>query len=350
MANRRTIEAIQLLRYLSFLVLGITFISCDSQIKDVAEEDPVKNGQMTFYIVNASDFNRQTLALKVTKGNSPRVMFAADSIPKKINIPAGQYTVAIHNQSTADSIVCPVVPDYTTEIYIDKNGQSGAIELNTIAGLYIHYNFEKNLHEASGKSPLLAQKKHTHEYTTGVGGTGYALSLGDKRFLSFHDSLRFSPNKSATISFWLKTTQMTRFEILEQRVGSNYPDLFNFGISFNIYNERLSFSYPGYINFPEMQLMPKSSQFMNDVWNHFVFIKDDHNLNIFIYVNGSLLYKNKYKKTVFSQTGHLYLGTNYHFSNFYTGYIDDLRIYHVPMVLNQIKALYLAKQKEKSIL
>jgi hypothetical protein len=97
MANRRTIEAIQLLRYLSFLVLGIIFISCDSQSKDVAEEDPVKNGQMTFYIANASDFNRQTLALKVTKGNSPRVMFAADSIPKKLN----QYTGwAIHGCNT----------------------------------------------------------------------------------------------------------------------------------------------------------------------------------------------------------------------------------------------------------
>jgi hypothetical protein len=347
MANRRTIEAIQLLRYLSFLVLGITFISCDSQSKDVAEEDPVKNGQMTFYIANASDFNRQTLALKVTKGNSPRVMFAADSIPKKINIPAGQYTVVIHNQSTADSIVCPVVPDYTTEIYIDKNGQSGAIELNTIAGLYIHYNFEKNLHEASGKSPLLAQKKHTHEYTTGVGGTGYALSLGDKRFLSFHDSLRFTPNKSATISFWLKTTQTTRFEILEQRVGSHNPDYSNFSIIVNSSSKYLMFNFPAYINHYPTNKLPYSFPYSDNKWHHFVFTKDFKTSMKKIYADGRLIHFFIDYDTKFNQSGHLFLGTDYTQNRFFEGMIDDLKIYHEVLDSTQIRTLYCKRQSNK---
>ncbi|MFC2083651.1 LamG-like jellyroll fold domain-containing protein [Bacteroidota bacterium] len=204
---------------------------------------------------------------------------------------------------------------------------------------YAYYPFNGNINDESGNN--------NNGFGEGIsfdvdryGNENSAAYFSGSAWIQLPDTIRFQPRRSATISFWLKTSQSSRFDIIDQRGSSGY----NFGIIYNIQingRKRLEFNYPGYHpNRESEDTYPIYENVDNNEWQHFVFIKEVNQGKYSIYINGELLSEEILGDADFEVGAHLLIGKNYHNSGYYTGLIDDLYFYSYALPVQKIKYLY----------
>lgn len=209
------------------------------------------------------------------------------------------------------------------------------------ADLFIHYSFENNVNDTSGNGNNAVL--FTGDYVDGH--CGKAARFDGDDYIELLDQARFLPLQSTSVSFWMKTTQTSRFNLIDQRVGSWSVDAHNFALYFNCCNtiqqsQNIAYRYPNYNTTARTTTLNViSNDFNDDQWHLMVFVKDVENETIKIYQDGCLIANRTIVDTNFQATGTLYIGK--HFSNrfFYSGLLDEFRVYRRALNPKDIKAL-----------
>jgi len=219
---------------------------------------------------------------------------------------------------------------------VKNSGTPGIFTLQD--SLVAWYPFNGNANDESGN---------------GYNGTVYGATLTTDRFgknnsafsfdgiddyIKLPDKARFQPNTSYSVSFWLKTSQTSRFDLMDQRISSGSPDYYNFGIIGNEENGQISFNFPQYS--PSSQLIVYNTNFNNNEWNNLLFIKDPESKNMSIYINGKIVAEKEFEDCDFAINGSLMIGKNYHNSGHFNGVFDNLRIYNRVLAGIEIDSLY----------
>jgi len=207
--------------------------------------------------------------------------------------------------------------------------------------LIAYYAFNGNVNDESG---------HEHH------GTKYGVSFSQDRFgnlnsaasfngndwIELPDDIRFKPFTPVSVAFWLRTEQASRFDFIDQRIGSWSPDNYNFGIIFNYdidVRKRLVFVYPMYNPYREIEF-PIFEELSNNNWQHFVFIKDTILNKLLIYINGALFSEEILPDVNFSINGKFLIGKNYLNNYHYIGLLDDLYVFDRVLSQAEINELY----------
>lgn len=207
------------------------------------------------------------------------------------------------------------------------------------------YSFSGNLkdesfngHDATAFGGQFTQDRH------GQQNSAYRLN-GESDYLELPSTLRFKPNTSRSLSFWIKTTQTSRFDLFDQRTGSFAPDLYNFGITFNHQDPTIGgllYCFPLYNStFEHTRLISADQNSFNDnKWHHFVFVKDLALNKMLVYMDGSLWLTKNIVDTDFSINGALMIGKNYLDIYYYSGSIDDIKIYNAAISEEEVGELF----------
>lgn len=154
----------------------------------------------------------------------------------------------------------------------------------------------------------------------------------------FPNKARFHPLTSNSVSFWLKTTQNSRFDLIVQRTGSNDPDKDNYTI---IYNHNLygnEWSYPHYTGLNTVIRNIPLPDFIDDEWHHFVYVKDTEHAKMLVYFDGDFVISKPINDFDFSIHGTLTIGK--WVSYYFTGSFDDFRVYNRALRPQEVLALY----------
>ncbi|MFC2083871.1 LamG-like jellyroll fold domain-containing protein [Bacteroidota bacterium] len=207
------------------------------------------------------------------------------------------------------------------------------------SAFYAYYPFNGNANDLSGNN--YNGISHGITYANDRYGTeNSAAYFSGFAWIQLPDIIRFQPLKSATISFWLKTSKGSRFDIIDQRSSSGY----NFGIIYNYViggYKRLEFNYPGYHpNLGGEGNYPIYENVDNNEWQHFVFVKETIQGRYSIYINGDLHSELILGDVGFSVNGHLLIGKNWVSTGYYTGLLDDIYLFDRALSEQEIKNLY----------
>ncbi|MFC2083650.1 LamG-like jellyroll fold domain-containing protein [Bacteroidota bacterium] len=227
--------------------------------------------------------------------------------------------------------------DFRSEWY-GATTESNILDTNLVA----YYPFNGNTNDESGNN----HNGISHGITYGIDRIGIdssAAYFNGSAWIELPDDIRFQPLKNASISYWLKTSQGSRFDIFNQRIGNFSPSYYNFGMIYNYPingKKRLEFNYPGYHpNLGGEDNYPIYENVDNNEWQHFVFVKESSQGKYSIYINGELYSEDILGDVDFDVNGHLIIGKSYNDYGFYTGLIDDIRIYNRALTHDEILCL-----------
>ena len=210
------------------------------------------------------------------------------------------------------------------------------IHLDSI--LIAHYPLNGNANDISGNN-FHASNQSVSFTSDRFGNANSAGLFNGSAYLTVPNGARFKSNTSSSLSFWIKTTMKTRFDLFDQRTGNFNPDYYNYGLIFNFDTtaHSIDFNYPGYSN---NILYSNSTSFRNNNWNHMVFIKDTLSSTMLIYFNCSLIASQPLNDTNFAINGSLYIGRPYTSGYFFVGSLDDIRIYDRAINSAEVCALF----------
>ena len=207
--------------------------------------------------------------------------------------------------------------------------------------LFLTYSFEEDVNDNSGNDFHAAY--FSGDFVAGVCGKGLEFNGND--FVLFPAAARFIPRQSASVSFWMKTTQTTRFDLIDQRIGSWCYDCFNFGLYFNCCwePEQVSFVYPSYTG-PSFTsnltaLFNVINSYNDGQWHHYVYIKDVENSVMQCYQDGCLLQEESITDVDFLVQGNLTLGKHFENKHFFNGIIDEFKIFNRALTQTDVDAL-----------
>ncbi len=203
--------------------------------------------------------------------------------------------------------------------------------------LFIHLSFDNTYNDLSGNGniPVAFGTSFTSDR---FGCENSACYFDGTSTLVFPNQARFHPLTSNSVSFWLKTTQNSRFDLIVQRTGSNDPDKDNYTI---IYNHNLygnEWSFPHYTGLNTVIRNIPITDFNDGGWHHFVYVKDVETEKMSVFYDGNLVVSKHINDYNFSIHGTLTIGkwVNYYF----IGAFDDFRVYNRALTNDEILALY----------
>jgi hypothetical protein len=210
------------------------------------------------------------------------------------------------------------------------------------SALVASYYFNNNFNDSSGNGHHAANAGATFA-SDRFGAANAALYFDGSVYVDLPNDVRFQPQSSASLSFWMKSNQTGRFDLFEQRIGNNYPSDLNFNITFNYPStQRINFNFPNY-NLPPNNYTSHnvlSENAIDGKWHHMVFVKDVNANTMSIYQDDSLLGVKNIQDISFTVNGTLRIGKEISGSYWYTGYIDDIRIYSRALNNNEVTELY----------
>ncbi len=229
-----------------------------------------------------------------------------------------------------------IVSDGTHTDSIIKEGFISLLGIS--CNMIAHYSMDGNADDVSGNDFHGTSHGNVFTYDR-FGVVNKACEFdGNDDYIQLHDSAKFLPQVSRTVSFWMKTTQTTRFDMIDQRIGGSIPGNYNFGIIFLLTDSSVYYNYPGY----NSGTMPSANiyGFNDDEWHHFVFMKDVEEQTMSIYKDNTLLTQMDITDVPFNVNGNLYVGKSFSNSNYFDGIFDDLRIYKRAIEPDEVEMLF----------
>jgi hypothetical protein len=214
-------------------------------------------------------------------------------------------------------------------------------QVNIDSALVASYFFNNSFVDSSGNG-LDATNSGTTFITDRFGSQNCALNFNGSSYITFPNATRFQPLSSGSISFWMKTTQTDRFDLINQRIGNLTPDNMNFNTTFNYPSNHYIETHWPYVPPNYYTTLDFSSfTYNNNQWHHFVLIKNIVDSTIDCYMDNNLIGSKAITQDVsFTVNGTLRIGQDYSGANAYTGSIDDIRIYSRPLTLAEIAVLF----------
>jgi PKD repeat protein len=205
--------------------------------------------------------------------------------------------------------------------------------------LFAHYQFDGNTLDSSPNEfhGIGSNISYTFDRFKNAGKA--AKFNGTSSYIELPNAARFEPGLTKTIAFWLKTTQTTRFDLIEQRTAGSEPSAFNFGILYqHVGDNEVQFSYPAY-NAGTM-LNSDIEGFRDGSWHFFVFSKDMQSGLMNVYMDNELVSQSTISDAPFNVNGTLCIGKNNINQGFFNGDLDDLRIYNRALFPYEMEILY----------
>lgn len=205
--------------------------------------------------------------------------------------------------------------------------------------LRAYYNLNGNVNES--RNGYNATESGLIYETDRNNSPSKAATFNGTGFVTFPDVVRFDPTKSATLAFWIRTGQQSRFDLFDQRTGFTNADQHNHGILFNAGNtDDLQYVYPNYNTNGNGTMLNGTAAISDFVWHHLVFVKDVENSEIRIYLDNQLLSTSSITDLGFEINGSLFLGKNYNETNTFEGNIDDIFIYERALNTSEISTIF----------
>ena len=205
--------------------------------------------------------------------------------------------------------------------------------------VFAYYPLNGDLTDLSGNG--FNATNYGATYTTDRNGnTNSAIYFdGISNYIVFPDAARFVPLQSTTLSFWILTSQTTRFDLFNQRSSSNLnPIAFNHGIVVNRDSlGQVDYRFPGYnvgtqVTFQHI--------FCDNTWHLVTFVKDYENNKVSLYTDNQLINTYDMIDCPFNISGQLLLGKDYSDKYIFKGSIDDIRIYHRALSSVEVENLF----------
>ncbi len=165
-----------------------------------------------------------------------------------------------------------------------------------------------------------------------------AIYFNGNSYLTFPNQARFKPLSSITVSFWLKTIQTNRFDLIIQRTGSHHPDKDNFTVVFNHDLYGNEWAYPHYTELNTVLIDIPIPNFNNGEWHHFAYVKDVAANQMLAYYDGSLVSFKTITDVYFNINGNLTVGK--WINNYFNGYFDDFLVYNRALNSYEIQTLF----------
>jgi hypothetical protein len=211
--------------------------------------------------------------------------------------------------------------------------KKSSIDINDV---FAYYPLNGDLTDLSGNG--FNATNYGATYTTDRNGNANSAIYFDgiSNYIVFPDSARFVPLQSTTLSFWISTSQQTRFDLFNQRTGDFDPDLFNHGIVVNNINTGLvHYRFPGYDDGTQFSY---EDNFCDSTWHLLTFVKDCENKKFECYDGAQLIHSFDMVDYNFQINGQLILGKEFRNVCYFKGSIDDIRIYHRALTASEIEA------------
>ncbi len=219
---------------------------------------------------------------------------------------------------------------------------SGQSQVNLDSALVASYYFSNNFSDSSGNGYDATNYGAT--FTTDRGGhANSAIYFNGSSYVNLPNAVRFQPLSSASLSFWMKSMMTGRFDLFEQRTGNDSPSALNFNLTFNYPSTHyLHFNFPNYNMVPNnyTSLNVQSPSSIDDKWHHFVCIKDVDSDSMSIYQNGVRIGSRSIQDITYTVGGTLRIGREISSTYWYTGFVDDIRIYSRAINPDEVEALY----------
>jgi hypothetical protein len=200
-------------------------------------------------------------------------------------------------------------------------------QTNIDSGLVAVYHFYNNTAD-SGPNGYNATNYGCTFTTDPWGFPASALLLTGSSYITLPDAVRFPPLTSSSFCCWLKTTQTSKFYLVDQRQGSGTPSGYNYGIIFN-QAVKIQWVAPHYNpNALPTQLSSNVTNYNDGNWHYFVFVKNCVNNTMYIYLDGAQIASCSFTDVNYTLQGTMRIGVEYLFDYFLTGALDEIRIYH----------------------
>ncbi|MFC2083670.1 LamG-like jellyroll fold domain-containing protein [Bacteroidota bacterium] len=305
------------------------------QLKRPQEEDVLKPGAQYYITWNTNYVNEVKIEYSYDNGLNWNII--VDSVDASL----GKFLWTIPN---TPSLYCLVkISSVDDFIICDISDKNFTIYYEVEEGLIAYYPFNANTDDESGNNYNGIGYGISYDFDR-YGNENNAAYFDGNTWIKLPDDIRFQPLQSVSISYWLKTSQSSRFDIFNQRIGDSSPNNYNFGTIYNypINNQkRLEFNYPGYHpNRESEDTYPVYENVDNNEWQHHVFVKETNQGKYSIYINGELHSEEILGDVDFDVNGHLIIGKSYNDYGFYNGLIDDIRIYNRTLTQGEISTLY----------
>lgn len=199
-------------------------------------------------------------------------------------------------------------------------------QVNLDSGLVVGYHFDGS---------LLDYSQNTYDgvnygctFTEDRFGTSNsAINFSSNSYFTIPSAARFQPFTSSTFSIWMKTTQISKFYLIDQRTGSMSPSGYNYGVIMNQSTE-LAWSAPCYN--PDINpttMLYSFTDYKDGNWHNLIFIKDVDKDTMYFYFDGELKESIYFVDVNYTVQGDLLIGTEYSDTYYFTGLLDELRIY-----------------------
>jgi len=199
---------------------------------------------------------------------------------------------------------------------------------NTIINpnLWYKFNNEGLTYDSSGNNNILNLHNNPTYSDISLKGDNSLKLNGNNQYLAGNYNFNITSN-NYSICTWLYNSYNSNVNIIT--LGLNNSSNINIGID-NYY----------YIRHNSNNILNSSLYTTNilNTWNHIVFTYDNTTNLYSLYINGNIINTNNYNiKPPFES--YLTIG-NYNNSNYYNGYLNDLRIYNITLTSSQINELY----------
>ena len=295
---------------------NVTLIDGDNtDLKFIAKEDN------TALFVIVSNYSEQSRSL----------VFSLGSLTGNLSMQAEEL---LTNQTTNLSVVDDefilnvTIPDKEGFIYrIPKNGGSGGS-----GGLVAHWEMD----EGSGFVTSDSSGNNNHAMVSGaqfvapkVGN--FALNFdGDNDYAEVLDSISLAASSAVTLSAWINPDNLAG--------GLPYPAIISKSSAYRLYlhtDKRVRFQiYEG-----GTSIVAKPSTTISDnTWTHIAGTFDGSQLNV--YINGILEKTVSYSGSININQNPLYLGARHTAKDFFSGKIDDVRIYNSALTAQEVFDLF----------
>lgn len=206
---------------------------------------------------------------------------------------------------------------------------AGGIAVEPPAGLQGHWTFD----EASGAKAADSSGKGSHGAVTGgtwkPGARSGALEFDGNDYVTVEDAPGLNPTDAITIAVWFRTDRWAAANrILEKGVDANFQYVLEFAS-----REHLRFGLRGIKDI--FIQVPSAGE-----WHHFAGTYDGSVMRF--YGDGILAGEGVAQGKIFTSKEKLYIGTKLPGSpacDFFTGYLDDLRIYDRAISEDEVRRL-----------
>ena len=334
------------------IILNIAFIATILLFTSCGNDDDAKEQISVQDLVVAIDenpTNGESIGTVQVDGSGASGFSITSQTPAgalSINPSTGELTVA--DATLFDFETNPVLTA-TVEVVGALNTGMVTINLNDLTndnfpinGLKSFYKLNNNAIDSGSNNYDATGNNVIYEADRNSNVNSVATFNGVDTFIEFPNAARFQPLTSSTLSFWIKTSQQSRFDLFDQRTGSFATDAYNFGVIFNLQNTGdVYHAYPGYTPSNETSYTLNSTTIPDGLWHHLVFIKDTENGVMKLYIdnveetNTTLI-----QDFDFIINGTLLLGKNYASSGYFEGSIDDIFIYDRAISTAEVSTLF----------